>query len=171
MSTHKLPIWVPNEYPRLYIMKLTIKQSVDYTGKSANTIRRLLKKYSKTTHEYSRYFRKIGGKYYIDKAFLQKYYNIAEEKEDNQAETGLLPHFLEHLKQENMELHARVKELTHVVAHQSQQLASKDEQLRLLSAAPESTESTNVTGYFIVLMVVVAVIIGTMIIWMILGSR
>ena len=74
----------------------------------------------------------------------------------------------EHLKEQNIELNARVKELTHVVAHQSQQLANKDEQLRLLSVAPTEPESNNTSTYFIILMVIVAIIIGTMIFWMIL---
>ena len=117
--------------------QLTIKQSVNYTGKSENTLRRLLKKYSNTTHEYSKFFQKKGGKYYIDKDFLKRHYDVAEDEQ--QQELGLS--IVTHLKEQNIELNARLKELTHVVAHQSQQLANKDEQIRLLSSPDKPKEN------------------------------
>lgn len=150
--------------------QLTVKQSVAYSGKSENTIRRLIKKYSMSTHDNAQYFHKRGGKHYIDRDFLKKLYNVPDGEKKKTEETQLNFSLVEHLKEQNIELNARVKELTHVVAHQSQQLANKDEQLRLLSAAPTEPESSNTSTYFIVLMVVIAVVIGTMIIGMILNS-
>ena len=113
--------------------QLTIKQAVNYTGKSANTLRRLTKKYSMGTHEYSRYFTKKGGKYYIDKEFLKKHYGVAEAEQETQLDLNLV----QHLKEQNIELNARLKEMTHVVAHQSKIIADKDEQLKLLTAPVE----------------------------------
>ncbi len=110
--------------------QLTIKQAVNYTGKSENTLRRLLKKYSKTTHEYSKFFHKKGGKYYIDKDFLKRHYDVAEGDQQKELDLSIVTH----LKEQNRELNTRLKELTHVVAHQSQQLANKDQQIKLLSA-------------------------------------
>lgn len=84
-------------------------------------------------------FRKIKGKYYIQKEFLKEHYNIAEEEPTRQLDLSLV----NHLQEQNKELNARVKELTHVVAHQSQQLASKDEQIRLLTAPAQEYPLTS----------------------------
>lgn len=121
-------------------MQLTIKQAVSYTGKSANTLRRLIKKYSLSTHEYSRYFSKKGGKYYIDRDFLKRHYDVAESAEEGKENTQLDLNLVEHLKEQNIELNARLKELTHVIAHQSKIIADKDEQLKLLTAPVEGEQ-------------------------------
>lgn len=140
--------------------QLTVKQAVAYTGKSANTIRRLIKKYSLGTHENAQYFHKRRGKHYIDKEFLKKLYNLPDGERKKTEETQLNFSLVEHLKEQNIELNARVKELTHVVAHQSQQLASKDEQLRLLSTAPDEPESSRFSFYLIILLVISAILIS-----------
>jgi len=144
--------------------ELTIKQAVNYTGKSANTIRRLLKNYSKSTHEYSKFFRKKGGKYYIDKDFLKRHYDVAEGSEEESQQTALDLSIVSHLKEQNTELNARVKELTHVVAHQSQQLANKDEQIRLLSAPKEDIKNgQEVMKTFLPILVAIGALLGILI--------
>ena len=92
-----------------------------------------------STHEYSRYFTKKGGKYYIDKEFLKKHYGVAEAEQETQLDLNLV----QHLKEQNIELNARLKEMTHVVAHQSKIIADKDEQLKLLTAPSESSKEAN----------------------------
>lgn len=137
--------------------QFTIKQAVNYTGKSENTLRRLLKNYSKTTHEYSKFFQKKGGKYYIDKDFLKRHYDIAEDEQQQQLDLSIVTH----LKEQNIELNARVKELTHVVAHQSQQLANKDEQIKLLSApADDKKNRQGVMKTFLPILMGIGVILG-----------
>lgn len=144
--------------------QLTIKQAVNYTGKSENTLRRLLKKYSKTTHEYSKFFHKKSGKYYIDKDFLKRHYDVAEGEKEESQQTALDLSIVTHLKEQNTELNARVKELTHVVAHQSQQLANKDEQIRLLSAPKEDTKKgQEVMKTFLPLLIGIGVLLGLLI--------
>ena len=140
--------------------QLTIKQAVNYTGKSENTLRRLLKKYSKTTHEYSKFFQKKGGKYYIDKDFLKRHYDVSEEEEQKQLDLSIVTH----LKEQNIELNARVKELTHVVAHQSQQLANKDEQIKLLSAPSNSQRNgQEILKTFLPILIAIGALLGLMI--------
>ena len=137
--------------------QLTIKQAVSYTGKSENTLRRLLKKYSKTTHEYSKFFNKKGGKYYIDKDFLKRHYDVAEEEQKQELDLNIVTH----LKEQNIELNARLKELTHVVAHQSQQLANKDEQIKLLSAPTDSKENgQEVIKTFLPILIAIGALLG-----------
>ncbi len=144
--------------------ELTIKQAINYTGKSANTIRRLLKNYSKSTHEYSKFFRKKGGKYYIDKDFLKRHYDVAEWSEEESEQTALDLSIVSHLKEQNTELNARVKELTHVVAHQSQQLANKDEQIRLLASSDKPKENgQEVMKTFLPILIGIGALLGLLI--------
>ena len=145
--------------------QLTVKQSVAYSGKSANTIRRLIKKYSLGTHENAQYFHKRGGKHYIDKEFLKKLYNIPDNEKKKSEETQLNFSLVEHLKEQNIELNARVKELTHVVAHQSQQMASKDEQLRLLSTVPNEPKNNRFNLYLTLFLIAIATAISLKIAW------
>ena len=113
-----------------------------------------------STHENAQYFHKRGGKHYIDREFLKKLYNVSDGEKKKTEETQLNFSLVEHLKEQNIELNARVKELTHVVAHQSQQLAQKDEQLRLLSTAQAEPEKNQLSLYFILLGIAVLALLG-----------
>ena len=138
VPSHKLI----NEYSlpthQLVMSKLTIKQAVQYTGKSEATIRRLVKKWSVPTHTYAKFVQKKKGKYYISERALKDHfelgYDAPPDKKNDQKSGSITDHFIEHLRSENRELHARIKELTHLIAQQNKMISDKDGQLNVLRA-------------------------------------
>ena len=142
VTSHKLS----NEYSppshQLIMSKLTIKQAVQYTGKSEATIRRLVKKWSVPSHAYAKFVQKKKGKYYISEQALKDHFEVDHdahpEIENDQKSGGITNHFIEHLRTENRELHARIKELTHLVAQQNKMISDKDGLLNALEAVPKS---------------------------------
>lgn len=121
--------------------KLTIKQAVQYTGKSEATIRRLVKKWSVPSHAYAKFVQKKKGKYYISEQALKDHfelgYDVHPETENDQKSGNITDHFIEHLRTENKQLHDRIKELTHLVAQQNKMLMQKDDKLNFLQAPPK----------------------------------
>ena len=141
----RLPVHVPshkliNKYSlpshQLVMSKLTIKQAVQYTGKSEATIRRLVKKWSVPSHAYAKFVQKKKAKYYISEQALKDHFELDHdaqpETENDQKYGGITGHFIEHLRNENRELHARIKELTHLVAQQNKMISDKDDKLNAL---------------------------------------
>lgn len=98
--------------------KLTIKQAVQYTGKSEATIRRLVKKWAMPGHAYAKAVHKKKGKYYISEKALKDHFDLGHDAqpkiENDQKFGGIADHFIEHLQTENKQLHDRIKELTHL---------------------------------------------------------
>lgn len=141
MTRHRLGNEDPLPNHQLVMSKLTIKQAVQYTGKSEATIRRLIKKWSVSGHAYAKAVHKKKGKYYISEKVLKDhfdlgYYASLDEGENRNIE-DITDHFIEHLRTENRELHARIKELTHLIAQQNKMISDKDGQLNALQA-PQS---------------------------------
>ena len=59
--------------------KLTIKQAIQYTGKSEATIRRLVKKWSVPSQAYAKFVQKKKGKYYISERALKGHFGLGHD--------------------------------------------------------------------------------------------
>ncbi len=113
-------------------MYLTVKEAIDLSGKSQTTIHRLCQK-----HDDSKYIKKEGNKYLIDKDFLLQQYpadeeiNLLESKDliNSDKEQELIQSLTEknlkitELSVENKELKEKVEQLQEDVFDLEQELA------------------------------------------------